>query len=320
LDKRKIVLIGSGNIGRRYLEGIAKIKNKLDIIVVDPDVKSHELAKHQWFKAGGEESCHQIKYVKKLETNNLIVELVIIATNSFNRIKVITEVALKTKPNYWILEKLLVQCKDDLEIVKLQTVNAKNVWVNISRRSMIWFQQLKKQFYGRGHLQCTLNGGLWEMACCAIHYIDLITFWTGEFVTFIDNKGLDKSWLKSKRPGFFEITGELIVKFSGGSELILQSHNHVSQNILSVKLENNDVWLIDEIKGTATSSRGYILNGRLEYQSEIAETVIKKILIKGTCELPTLKESSKQHAIFLDIMLEHWNYSNNCNDKLVPIT
>ena len=320
MNKAKIILIGCGNIGRRYLEGMAKIKDRLNIIVVDPDLKSQELAKHHWLISGGIESGHEIKYLNKLESKNLTVDLVIIATSSFNRANLIKEVGLNIKANYWILEKLLAQCKDDLESIKLQTVHAKNVWVNTPRRSMNWFQQLKTQFYGRGHLCCSLNGGLWDMACCAIHYIDLVSFWTEEFVTSVNNKSLDKNWLKTKRPGYFEITGELVVKFSRGSELILQSHESVLKDIFSIKLVNNDVWLIDEINGNATSSSGNILNGRLEYQSELATTIIGKILTEGTCKLPTLQVSIKQHEIFLDSMLDHWNRSNNCNNRLVPIT
>ena len=36
--------------------------------------------------------------------------------------------------------------------------------------------------------------------------------------------------------------------------------------------------------------------------------------------MDNLKESSKQHAIFLDSMLKHWNTFNKSNDKVVPIT
>jgi len=48
--------------------------------------------------------------------------------------------------------------------------------------------------------------------------------------------------------------------------------------------------------------------------------MVSNILINETCGLPTLHESAQQHEIFLDAMLNHWNISNNLNDKLVPIT
>lgn len=319
MNNSKIILAGCGNIGRRYLEAISKIKNKLFITVIDTDDKSLEIAKKIWstnFLGSG----HDIKFVKKIESKDLIVDLVIIATNSFERKNVIKDIALKIKTDYWILEKILVQSKEDLEIIKFYTSNSKNVWVNMPRREMDWFKKLKNFFYGHGPLSINFRGGLWEMACCALHYIDLVDFWSGENISLIETAGLNTNWLKSKRPGYFEVTGKMIIKFLGGSELILESYDNISENILSVGLKSNEKWLIDEIKGTAVSSNGQILNGKLDYLSQTSEVIIKKILSLGICELPTLQESMRHHSFFLDAMLNHWNYSNKSNDKLVPIT
>jgi len=319
LNNSKIILAGCGNIGRRYLESISKIKNKLFVIVIDTDDKSLDIAKKMW--ATNFLSCgHDIQFVKKIESKELIVDLVIIATNSFERKDVIKDIKLKTKTDYWILEKILVQRKEDLEIIKFYTSDSKNVWVNMPRREMRWFKKLKKKFHQQGPLSINLRGGLWEMACCALHYIDLVDFWSGEKVDFIDTTGLNTSWLKSKRPGYFEVTGKMIIKFLGGSELILESYDNIFTNIINVSLMNNEKWLIDEINGTAVSSHGQFLNGKLEYLSQTSEIIIKKILSIGKCELPSLQESITHHSIFLDAMLNHWNYSNKCNDKLVPIT
>ena len=87
-----------------------------------------------------------------------------------------------------------------------------------------------------------------------------------------------------------------------------------------VEFNNKDSCVIYENEGTTLFSNGDILNGSLELQSEMTGTMITKILANGACELPTLKESLKQHEVFLEAMLKHWNKSNNCNDKLVPIT
>ena len=48
--------------------------------------------------------------------------------------------------------------------------------------------------------------------------------------------------------------------------------------------------------------------------------MVTKILTRGICELTTLKQSLEQHQIFLEAMLAHWNFSNNLNDRIVPIT
>jgi len=112
----------------------------------------------------------------------------------------------------------------------------------------------------------------------------------------------------------------LIIKFSEGTELVLQSYPGIQNTILHVELPNKKTWSIDENKGTAHSSDGIVINGRLEYQSEISQLLVEEILDKGSCELTSLKESIQQHSIFLDAMLDHWNRSNKCNHRVVPIT
>lgn len=158
------------------------------------------------------------------------------------------------------------------------------------------------------------------MACCAIHYLDLITWWTDEKLISVHTEGLNKNWIESKRNGFYEITGELKAKFIGGTELVLQSYPNLTGLDYTVELSNKDVWTIHEVEGKASSSNGEILNGRTVFQSEITGPMVTGLLTRKTCNLPTLKESIVQHEIFLDAMLKHWNLSNNSNDKLIPIT
>ena len=317
---KKVVLVGFGGIGFRYLCGIINIKTKLNIIIIDSSNKSLEIGKRRFLKEGDNRFGHKVEYCNELEMQNSKADLAIIATTSYKREKLVADVALKAKPSYWILEKVLCQSKEDLETIWLETADAKNAWVNTPRRSMAWHQKLKKQFYGGRALRFSLTGGLWEMACCAIHYIDLVAFWTEEFVISIDNSELNNNWMKSKRPGYFEIAGKLIIKYSEGTELVLQSYPGIQNTILHVELPNKKTWSIDENKGTAHSSDGIVINGRLEYQSEISQLLVEEIFDKGSCELTSLKESIQQHSIFLDAMLDHWNRSNKCNHRVVPIT
>jgi hypothetical protein len=317
---KKIILIGFGEIGFRYLCGIKNIQERINILIIDNNNKSLEIGQKKLIKEGGNKFAHEIRYCNEIKMQDTNADLAIISTTSYKREKLIAEVALKAKPNYWIIEKILSQSKAGLETIRVKTLASKNTWVNTSRRLMTWHQKLKKNFYGMGKLRFVLKGGLWEMACCAIHYIDLVSFWTEEEVMSIDNSKLDNNWLKSKRKGYFEITGTLIIKFSKGSELILQSYPDILDTILHIEFPSKKTWRIDENKGIADSSDGIVVNGRLEYQSEITQRLIEEILNNGSCKLTTLKESIQQHSLFLDSMLDHWNLSNKCNDQLVPIT
>jgi hypothetical protein len=316
---KNLLLIGAGQLGARYVQSIIDETLNYNIVVVDLSELSLNTAKKIWIEAGGTKSNHKILWTNKLPENIKTYDIAIIATSSRNRATLIKKVATKVFVNYWVLEKILAQSNEELKKIKEATIDAKKVYVNTPRRLWKWYNEIKSKFPEKPY-KVTRNGGLWGLAGNSIHFIDLVAWWSGESLISINNEELSKDWFKSKREGYFEVTGKLLAKFSGGTTLILQSSQKISENILKVEFSNNDNCKIYENKGTALFSDGNILEGKLELQSKLAGPMITKILTQGDCELPTLEESSKLHSIFLSSMLEHWNRTNKKNDKLVPIT
>ena len=165
-----------------------------------------------------------------------------------------------------------------MDIINAATIDAKGIWVNMARRAIDWHQQLKLKFYEQGPLRVKKTGGLWGLACNAIHFIDLISWWTGESLFSVNTNRLDRTWLKSIRPGYFEVIGELLVKFSGGTELILQSQPNVTEDIMHIELPNKNIWTIDEVNYIAFKSKKDIFKGKHKLQSELTGPMVTKIL------------------------------------------
>jgi predicted dehydrogenase len=321
LNKR-ICIIGTGQIGSRHFEGIIKENFPYDIFAFDPNLKSQKLLKEKWIEVGGDKTDHKFFQLEKLNHLPKNLDLVIVSTSSKNRAELIKNLSPKIKPCYWIIEKVLAQSSEELDVVKYATEKAKGIYVNNGYRLTKLYQHFKTKFSGQKPLRVKVEGGAWGLCCNSIHFIDLISWWTNEILLSVNTKELNESWIKSKRKDYFECTGKLIVKFSGGTELLLHSnlHSKEQETKLTVELPNNNIWTINGSKGISQSSNGDIFNKRLEFQSEMTGAIVTKILTKGICELPNLQESIVMHRIFLDSMLSHWNRSNNCNHKLVPIT
>ena len=317
---QNILLVGAGQLGSRYLQGLSTVKLDLCITVVDPSDLSLDSAKKRWLEVGGDKSQHKIRWCKVLPQDLVLINLAIIATSAGGRADLVKHISNTVRVSYWVLEKVLAQSKQELDIIHAATINAKGTWVNMVRRVINWHQQLKFNFYEQGPLKVKKTGGLWGLACNTIHFIDLISWWTGESLFSVNTNRLDRTWLKSKRLGYFEVIGELLVKFSGGTELILQSQPNVTEDIMHIELPNKNIWTIDEVNYIAYKSKKDIFKGEHKLQSEYTGPMVTKILTNGNCELTTLKQSSEQHKIFLDAMLAHWNFSNKFNDKIVPIT
>jgi hypothetical protein len=185
---------------------------------------------------------------------------------------------------------------------------------------MSFHQALKEKFSVQRPFEVSYSGGLWGLACNSIHFIDLVAWWSGETLVSVDTGNLDDRWIQSKRPGYYEVTGELIAHYSGGTVLKLGSSHNAPKTQLKVEPADGVFWWVDESGGIATSSDGDKITGQLEYQSTMTPSVVDDILKRGYCGLPAFNESLGMHAIFLDAMLTHWNESQHRNDSCVPIT
>lgn len=316
----KILLVGSGQLGSRYLQGLVASGHCLEIAVVDSSSESLEAARLSWIEAGGDESSHHVHWLKALPFDFQRVDVALIATSSKGRADLIDKISRAIDVRYWVLEKVLTQSSEELRTIQSALTGCEGAWVNTPRRIMSWHQSLKDAFTNRGSLEVSYSAGLWGLACNSIHFIDLVAWWSGEALVSIDTGGLEHHWHESKRAGYFEITGELLAHFSGGTSMRLSSKKDAQAKPIQISLSDGVIWDVDEPAGNARSSNGEKIDGRIEFQSQMSSGLVDNILQKGKCALPTFDESSSMHTIFLDAMLAHWNLSQNLNDDHVPIT
>jgi hypothetical protein len=315
-----LLVVGAGQLGSRYLQGLVASEPELDITVVDPSTESLETAKSRWIEAGGDESPHQVRWLGSLPSDLQGVDVVIVVTSSKGRATLIENIANLIDVRYWVLEKVLAQSSGELKVIQSALADCEGAWVNTSRRMMSWHQSLKEVFANRGSFEVSYSAGLWGLACNSIHFIDLVAWWSGQALVSVDTSGLDHHWHESKRVGYFEITGELVAHFSDGTSLRLSSKKDAQAKPIQISLSDGVIWEVDEPASTARSSTGEQFDGRIEFQSQISGKLADTILQRGECDLPSFDESSSMHTIFLDAMLSHWNLSQNRDDDCVPIT
>jgi len=315
----KIVLVGAGQLGSRYLQGLKNVSFPLSIKVVDPSDEALNKARDLWNDTGEAFTIHSVNWVSNLEVLPQEIDLVIVSTTANYRLSVVTELASKYMVRYWVLEKVLAQSSWQLISLRQSLESARGSWVNIPRRMMGWHQILKAKFSSDFPLKMNRRGADWGLACNSIHFIDLAAWWTGELLDSIDVSMLSEKWHESKRSGFYEVFGVLRAKFTGGTILTLEAQAEGEDFGITVDTVNG-AWNIDESKGRAISVSGEEIIGSLEFQSSITARLVEKILLQGSCELPTFSESSQMHAILLEHLLMHWNQANDLSDLTLPIT
>lgn len=315
-----ILIVGAGQLGSRYLQGLSEVSIPLNIIVLDVSSKSLLVAAARWQEVVKVDTPHTVSFINEYHLPVNEIEIAIVATGASNRHIVIKNILEITTIRYWILEKVLAQSSEGIETIKELLKEAKGAWVNTPRRVMKWWKEIKSMITTGQPLQLSIEGGLWGLACNSIHFLDLLQWITEEQLISVDVKDLKKEWFESKRQGYYEVKGSISCYFSGGSLIQLSVDPKLTGMKIHIKEKFNS-WEIDESSGTAIRSDGLTIIGGINFQSELTNNIVQNILLNGMCGLPTLNQSSELHKPFLNDMLKHWKkQEQKTEDKYLPIT
>jgi hypothetical protein len=326
-----ILISGAGQLGSRYLQGLANCQTNLDIYVQDISKQSLKVAKQRWeevvppvdqnivSRRSDQTIQHKVSFISSFAKTPKQIDIAIVATNADVRPQVVKQIAAKCDVQFWLLEKVLAQSEWALDEIESFTKKSTGAWVNTPRRMMVWHQEIREKLRNESPYQITGSGSLWGLACNGIHHLDLVSWWTGEKLVKIDTSKLDSKWIESRRKGFFEIIGKIVSTYSGGTTLSLESIPEAPEFKLLVE-GNNNTWSIDESNGVATGQDGVAISGQNEMQSTMTTRLVDNLLTDGDCDLPTLCESTEMHRIYLCALLEHWNQVHDSNVDTLPIT
>ena len=110
-----ILISGAGQLGSRYLQGMAKCNSPLRIFVHDCNKRSIELAKQRWDEVSSQNNIHKVSYITSLKKLPRTIDIAIVSTTADVRLSAVNDICKNTNVNYWVLEKVLVQSENDLD-------------------------------------------------------------------------------------------------------------------------------------------------------------------------------------------------------------
>ena len=312
----KILIVGAGNIGSRYLQGLLEFKTPLIIFVYDVYPAAFDLCGDRY---GDEErSIHKIIYVTEFKKVPEHINIAVISTTADKRTQVVQKISENFSIDYWVLEKVLAQKVSDLHLLRDATKKSKATWVNTSLYLQPLYQKLNDQKSNEQAITFIVDK-LSGLACNAIHYIDYVQRWNNSKITEFNTSKLNYNWYPAKRKGFFEVEGQLEVSFSDSSRLIISgSHNDISHEVELIIAD--EIWKVNEADGIAKSLTGKSISAKAPHQSEMTAPLFKQILLYGRCNLPNISLSIIQHEIMIKSFLEHWNKKMPLNQEVLPIT
>lgn len=299
-----ICIIGAGRLGSRHLQALKAVSVPLNITVIDPFSESLKMAQERYESASGS-AVHSIKYGNTFEELDKVYDVVIIATSSDVRSKVVEQLLERSTVRFLIVEKILFQKYEDYKIIgELLSKHDCRTWVDCSMRTMPFYHDLKNTI--RPPISYFAIGSQFGLITTSIHYIDLMAYLTGCYDYKLITDGLAPKLIPSKRPGFMELNGTLAAHFKDGS---FGAFTCFSEGNMPVHLEIHSahgrvISRENEQKAWSASPETEWLwqesAAPIPFQSQMTAVVIEDILKKGRCDLTPYEESSKLHLTLLE--------------------
>lgn len=314
---KTVLVIGAGQLGSRHLQALKLVQDDLRISVVDPFQTSLDVAKERFEGFTGKGGNHSISYFSTVdELTDKYFDVVISASSCDTRYEALTKLLAKAEVQNFLLEKVVFNKEKDYHSFKKLLDEKKiNAFVNCSMRTMPFYREIKNDFVDTD-LQYFVSGSNYRLMSNIIHYVDHMVYLSGCTEFTVDCTLLDKKYITSKREGFWEFNGTLIVKFANGSSGLFTSYN--GGDSPAVIYINNE-----KCKIVSRESEGKIwmqkhsdewkwneLDFRIPYQSEMTSKIITDLLNTGECELVKYDESMNTHIQLYTPILEHFNKYN----------
>lgn len=322
----KILLIGAGELGSRHLQGVLKAGIVAEVFVLDPFIASLEKARE---RANEVKHSMNVSYVTALTDVPKSIDLAIIATNADVREKVTCDLLKEHTVKRLILEKVLFQNVEAFErIGALLQEKSVPTWVNHPRRMFAEYKVIRDEFLSLNE-RCTvaISGGDWGLGCNGLHFLDLISFVTGDDIKSLDASLVDKTLQMSKRMGVVEFTGTLTGLTDAGHAFMISSFLGKSAPVTITICTPSVRWIIQEggisqtIRMKADNNfKAQLGTFEMRYQSSLTTDLVDTSAQLQDFDLPNYTEASKIHKLFVDTFLGKYNEITGNSSFICPIT
>lgn len=327
-----LAIIGTGQMGSRHLQSIARLNRDAEIYLVDPSQESLNVAQdryNQIFDDNKQKFSKKIFLLTDIRSLPEYLDLVIIATTAHSRLQIIESLFKQSKVSNLILEKIVFQKPADFDTAEtiFKKYNVK-VWVNCPRRFWPGYIHIKEIMRKTRHSYTSMSvtGANWGLCCNSIHFIDLFGFITGEYDLDLHNDQLDLNLVPAKRPGTIEMSGTISGFNKAGGTILIKEYPDADIP-LQIIFENPDIrCIIDELSDIIKISRS---SNSWKYeeiplqkllQSQLTHLYVTEILETGNTRLPTFSESMISHKLLLDLFMNHLSKITGDEVCLCPIT
>ena len=279
----KICVVGVGNIGMRYVQGISKTFPDTELVLIDCDARLKELAQLD---------LGNVLLLPSLDDIEVPIDLFVVSTSCESRLSIYKR-CLALNPKYIILEKYLFKSREEYEecLALTRVPTFVNQWMYGSKTFDCLFENDAQSV--------ELRGSGWGLACNSVHWMDVFKRNMNITHLQVGSGTVISEVFSSKRPGYEEIFGELVFEDRDSDKTfkLVDMPDPSLVNMQKITVDGK-AYTFDYSK----IMQGEAVLSHFPYFSELIGGIVGEILEHGSCHLPLLEESISQHLLIEDIL------------------
>lgn len=328
----EVAIIGAGQLGSRHLQGILKSHNDFAVTIVDPSEQSLEIAEQ---RAKEIEHQHSLRFVSKIQTLPTKLDLVIVATNSNVRLKVLQELLEHAKVSTLVLEKVLFQKIEEYETARLLLLeHGVDCYVNHPRRMQSLYRYVRQLLAQQSQESYFIHayGSNWGLGCNGLHISDMLEFVFDDSVIAYTCQNLDPKLIDSKRAGFKEFSGSIdgLMKKNHQFRITSEVTSDAIPTSLTIVFNSPSFsFTVHEggkvptltVKSDTNSLEEVVTELEpMRFQSDLSCMIIDKIILGQKIDLPSYEQARRNHQLFISNLLNNMELNGYEKTEICPIT
>jgi len=324
--KKRIILVGCGNIGSRHLQAIAKLSYEIKVDIVEPNEDAQNLAKSRLDEISFNKKDHKFFWHKSINELTDTGDITIVTTHSVGRTDLILKLLEKGNKRF-LIEKMVCQSVNEYNhlLEQMQKYEAKG-WVNTNYRYFKGYQNIKNILNNQNIINLSVftnskNG----MATNSIHFLDLFSWFVGDSKIKLNGELLSNEILENKRgKDFVEFSGIVSGSTKNGNFFSMTFKPEIDKSVIvNISSGNQTHLIVDETNGKITpygKTEIPDLKFEFEFVSDTTTRVVDDIFTNDSCLLPSLVELFQIHSEVFRVFNTHLNKFSNNDIEICPIT
>ncbi len=314
-EKGRILLVGCGQLGSRHLQGVSRLADVAEVVVIDTDPAALSLGRARIAEVPDRNESIRYEWLEGLSGVSGEVDLCVVATLSMGRPELIERVAHATGCRIYLTEKVVAQSVAEYErLLGFAASEGLSVWVNCKTRAYGIHGYFKSKIEAGSPIAFSHHGGNHGLGNNGVHSADLFAFYTGCSSIDVRASQVDPILHPSKRGAdYFDLSGTLFGVADDSSTYTLSFARTPEACEHIAVLGSGCRFFVDNMQRYALES--YAADGWVWRPVPVEEDWLvssmttrfaSDILSKGRCDLPTLDECYVSHRFILNALLPHF--------------